>query len=261
MPNTSQPIVKTLLIIGAIVLFFLAGRWFNPNWGRLELGQPATLTVTADGTQTNQIATFYAGVVANNPDRDAAVSTVNEQMAELIRQVKEFGIPDEDIKTENITVYEYTESPPYILMEESAAEPAIFPPPPARKGEKVWQASNNITITLRDVSRATALATLITNTGATTVSGPNFTIDDSTVLDRQLLQQAMQDAREKAELLLAGTGQRITRIITIYENEAYTPYPLSAQSRATDASETAVPVEPGSQTITKSITVIFEISR
>ena len=260
MPS-SHPLAKIVLIIVAIFLFFLAGQWFNLNWGRLELGQPSTITVTgkADGTQVNQVATFYAGVVANDVDRDTAVKTVNEQVADLIEQIKAFGIPDEDIKTENISVYEYSEPEPYLLTEGSTT--ARYPAP-GQPGQKLWQASNNLTITLRDVSRASDLATLITNAGTTTVSGPNFTTDDTTAVDRQLLEQAMQDAREKAALLLAGTGQRITRIVTVYENESYTPYPMYAESRAVDVgAPTEVPIEPGSETLYKSVTVIFEISR
>lgn len=277
MPPSNHPFTKIVLVIGAIAIFFLATQWFTLNWGRLELGQPSTITVTgkADGTQVNQVATFYAGVVVNDPDREIALRTANEQVAELIRQVKEFGIPDDDIKTENINVYEYTEPEPYLLMKESnstgssaggtgvPADKAISRyPAPNQPGGKVWQASNNLTITLRDVSRASELATIITNAGATTVSGPNFTTDDTTAVDRQLLQAAMQDAREKATLLLEGTGQHITRIVTLYENESYTPYPMYAESRAIDVgTPTEVPIEPGSQTLYKSVTIIFEISR
>lgn len=251
---------KILLMIGAIALVIFVSQWFSPNWGRLELGQPATITVTgqADEQYTNQIATFTAGVTVNDADREAAVNSANIQVEQLIKAVKGFGIPAEDIKTENINVYEY---------DQPNEEPMFFPAgikqsEPANNGqtEKIWQASNTLTITLRDVSQASELATILTNTGATTISGPNFTTDDTTAMDRQLLQAAVTDAREKAVLLLAGTGQHITRIINIYENGGYTPYPRYQGEMMLD-SGTTIPVEPGSTNIYKSVSVVFEISR
>jgi hypothetical protein len=268
MPQT-QPsfFIKLLAVVVAIVAFGVASQWFNINWGRLEQGMPATITVTgqADDSQANQVATFYAGVTVDDANREAAVEKVNTQMTKLISQIKAFGIPEADIKTENISVYEYTApdvQPVELKAEVNQGSMPQVVPPSRGGGEKIWQASNNLTIALRDVSKATDLATLLTNAGATTVSGPNFTTDDTTAMDRQLLEKAMTDAREKADLLLTGTNQRVTRVINIYENEGYTPYPMFREAAMGVANDqTTVPVEPGSQTLYKSVTVVFEISR
>lgn len=252
---------KILLVIGVIALVGFISQWFNLNWGRLELGQPSTITVTgqADDLTANQIATFTAGITATDVDRETAVELANTQMTSLIEQIKQFGIPQADIKTENLSVYEYTEPDKGIMP--MTTEPMYYPAPDVA-GEKKWQASNSVTVTLRDLARVTELATLLTNAGSATVSGPNLTTDDTTDLDRALLQQAMQDAREKAVMLLEGTGQKVTRIVNVYENDYATPYLYrESMPAAMGVDQSVTPIEPGSQTIYKSVTVVFEISR
>lgn len=257
MQHTPSFFVKMLFIALLVVLVGLVGRWLPLNWGRVEQAQQATITVTgkADDVHANQVATFTAGVTVSEVDRDAAVEAVNTQMAVVIAAIKAFGIADADVKTQTVNVYEFTEPAQEMLL--------IYPPRPAA-GEKKWQATNSVEIKLRDVSRASELATLLTNADeSVTVSGPNFTTDDTTELDQVLLQQAVQDARDKAEAMLAGTGQRITRIVNIYENDYGAPYfarEMSMNMTADGGVSSPAPIEPGSQTIYKSVGVVFEIS-
>lgn len=264
--NNPNFFIKLAAIVGVIVIFIIAGHWFNINWGRLEQGTPATITVTgmADDNQINQIATFRAGAEVSDVSRETAVEQANSLVADLIAQVKNFGIPAEDIQTENLNVYEYTEPREVIMIAPATGNSAGVSAGSAASStdEKMWRASNTIVITLRDASQASDLATLLTNAGATTVSGPSFAVDDTTDIDQQLLQEAMQDARDKAATLLAGSGQKITRIVNIYENESYNPYPMYRESAVSALdSSMPVPVEPGSTNVTKSVTVVFEISR
>jgi len=249
-----------MLIVAALVLIIFTSQWLPINWGSLELAPTATVTVTgqADGQQINQIASFTASVMVSDADKEIATQTVNKQMEQLITQLKEFGIADKDLRTDQISVYEYKEPEPEILLFQDS-----MPPSPPRDGQPMWQASNTIHVTLRDISKASELATLLTNSGATDVYGPNFTVDDTTDLDHQLLTEAMEDARTKAELLLAGTNQKIKKVISISEtgDNSYFALPMAGGGVMRADSSIDVPIEPGSQTIYKSIVVIFEIGR
>jgi uncharacterized protein YggE len=244
---------KAAFITAAVVLTALATQWVNIDWGKLELANLATVTVTgqADGQQLNQLATFRATVAANDNDREVATQTVNEQMSELIEQLKDFGIDEEDLKTENISVYEYNQ-PERAL---------IYPPQPPVEEPARWQASNTLVVTLRDIDQSSQLATLLTESGATNVSGPNFTVDDTTDLEQQLLEEAMTNARNKARKLLSGSSQKLGKVVSVAEGGTSAPMPYFARGGAAleADSSTFVPTEPGSQTLYKSITVTFEI--
>jgi hypothetical protein len=259
MPNDFSFLQKTMLVVGTLVLVAFASQWLPLRWGSLELAPTATVTVTgqADGQQTSQVANFSASVTVNDADKQVATETVNQEMEQLVADLKAFGIPDQDLRTDSISVYEYNEPVREIMILNDSV-----PPSPPQSGQPMWQASNTVSITLREIGRASDLATLLTNSGATNVYGPSFTVDDTADLDRQLLVEAMADATAKAELLLAGTNQKIKRVISVSETGAQPPLPLlDRESAAVGYDTTSVPVEPGSQTIYKSLVVIFEIGR
>src|SRR3990167_1833831 len=135
--------------------------------------QPAMITVTgqAEVDTLPQLSHF-----------SATVSEVNAEMDKLIVAVKTFGIADADITTQQVSVYELDGGP----------EIMIYPPRP-RAESRGWQASNSIEITLRDIEKASALTDLLQGSGATSVNGPNFTLDDTADLEIQLLTEAIAD--------------------------------------------------------------------
>lgn len=211
--------------------------------------QPALITVTgqAEIDTLPQIAYFSAAVSEFNADKDTAVNQVNSVMDNLIKAVKTFGIDDSDITTQQVSVYEVDEGGPEIM---------IFPPQPRQQG---WQASNSIEITLRDIARASALTDLLNGSGATSVSGPNFTMDDTDDLEVQLLTEAIADAKEKAQTTAQAAGRKLGKVITVSESGLVMP--MYYRELATMGVDTAVPapIEPGTQTTSKTVTVVFEL--
>ncbi|HNZ84634.1 MAG TPA: SIMPL domain-containing protein, partial [Candidatus Woesebacteria bacterium] len=153
-----------ILVVVLILVFLLP--WGRINWGKIRWMQPETVTVTgeAKSTQKNQIATFNAGVDAVNSDKDKAISDVNSKMEAIIAAVKDFGIKEEDIKTQNLSIFQ---------QEETYYEGGVQK---SRKGQ--WRISNGVEIVLREVDKASKLTSLLTSTGANNVYGPNFSFDD-----------------------------------------------------------------------------------
>lgn len=258
--TTPSFLQKVLFIVGIAALLGLSTQWFTINWGRVENAQTPTINVSGEAKDlhANQIATFTAGVSVTDPDRETAVEMASTQMTELVDAVKAFGILTEDIKTESVSVYEYTI--PEADASRTMGMTAILPAPPTR-GEQTWQASSSISITLRDISQATELTNLLARLDAVNISGPNFTTDDTTALDDRLLQEAMADARRKADLLLEGTGQKVIGVVNVFENDNSYPYFARDMAMSAVGSAAPMPVEPGSQTIYKTVSVTFEISR
>ena len=213
--------------------------------------QPAMITVTgqAEVDTLPQIAYFSATVSELNADKDTAVNQVNSAMDTLITAVKTFGIDDSDIKTQQASVYEVDEGGPEIM---------IFPPQPRQQG---WQASNSIDITLRDIEKASALTDLLNGSGATSVSGPSFTMDDTADLEIQLLTEAIADAKEKAQTTAQAAGRRLGKVITVSESGNVMPLYYRGMEAAVGSVDVAVPapIEPGTQTSSKTVTVVFEL--
>jgi len=204
------------------------------------------VTVTGEAKMDTQpqVASFNASVTVSDDNKDTAVSMVNTKMTELIASLKQFGIVDSDIQTQSVTTYE-----------NQNAEILIYPPRGVT--QKKWTASNSIEVKLRDTTKASALTDLFNNSGATGVSGPNFTIDNTKTYDAELLSKAVADARSKAEKMALAGGRKLGKMTSVSEFGISQPVPYALETKARDA--VGSPIEPGTQTLYRTVTVTFEL--
>jgi len=233
--------VLLLVVVVLIGAFFVP--WQEINWGKIQLFPGRTITVTGEAKtqQENQIALFTAGVTAVNDDKEIAINDVNGKIEAIIGAVKSFGIKSEEIKTQNLSVYQDEET----YYEEGVQK--------RRPGQ--WRVNNSIAITLREVDRASDLADLLMKSGATNVNGPQFSLEEGQAEEDFLLEEAIDDARKKAEKIAQSSGGKLGKIISISEGyQQSRTYPLYEAGGGGGA-----PVEPGSETVIKTVTVVFEL--
>lgn len=205
-------------------------------------------TVTVSGFATsqekNQVAVYSAGVTQTNADRETAVNAVNTGVNALIDSLKQFGIPEADIQTQNLSLYQLEEP----LFQGRASD----------SRESVWQANNTVEVRLRDVTQATALTDLLTKSGATNVYGPNFQLDVDDNSEDALITDAINNAREKAEQIATSSNMKLGKIVTVSEGSSSGGYPVPMMAMARDAAVGSA-VEPGTSTVSKSMSVTFAL--
>jgi hypothetical protein len=234
-----------VLVILFLALFFLP--LDKIEWGKIRWQEPETITVigVAKSIQKNQIASFNAGVDSVQFDKDKAIQEVNTKVADLTKAVKNFGIDEKDIKTQNLSVYQQEES----YYENGAQR--------TRKGQ--WRVNNTVEIKLREVDKASELTTLLTSSGATQVYGPNFTFEDTSNAEKDLFEAAMKDANQKAEMLAKVSSRKIGKVVNIVEGSNYSASPLFGAKVMDGMGGGGAPVEVGSGTVSQSLTVVFEL--
>lgn len=221
--------------------------WKNINWGKISWVPAEQVTVSGEAKtiSKNQIASFNAGVSAVMDSKENAVAEVNKKVAAIINSVKDFGIASADIQTQNLNVYQNQETFYDNGMQKS------------RPGQ--WSVNNSIEVVLRDVSRASKLADLLSLSGATNVNGPNFRFDDTSAIEKTLYEAAMKDAKEKAELIAKASGRKIGKVLSVNDgvttSNIYPMYDMAGRGGGGGGA----PVEVGSGTVSKSITVSFEL--
>lgn len=228
------------MIVGVVYLLPYA------NWGKIRWLPAETVTVSGEARQTqkNQIASFTAGVDAVNDSKDKAVADVNSKMDSLTKSAKAFGIKEGDIKTQSLSFYQNEET----YYDNGVAK--------SRKGQ--WRVSNSVEITLREIDRASALADMLASSGANNVYGPNFRFDDTTEFENALFDQAIKNAKTKAETIAVASGRKLGKVISVNEGGGSSNiFPMYSMKGAEGGG--GAPIEVGSGTITKSVTVIFEL--
>jgi uncharacterized protein YggE len=234
--------------VGLLVALFIFGvglPWQTITWGRIITSQPNTITVvgTAERQETNQLASFSAGVEAANLDKQVALTQVQQLMDTLIADVKLAGIPEADIKTQNVSVWQSQDPVPAINGRVST-----------KPGE--WRVNNTIEVTVRDATKTEQIQQVLNNSGATNVYGPSYRTDDSQT-GEDLLAMAVANAREKADQVAAAQGMKVVKVLNITEGGStggvVVPYAMEAKGMG------GGPILPGTSTISSSAVVVFEI--
>lgn len=248
--SKSSFFTKLAVSVWAAGLFFVGlfvFPWRLVNWGTLTFGGERTITVTGSSQQEtkNQIATFTAGVNSVKDKKEDAVNEVNQKMDEIVKAVKDFGVKQDDVKTQNASIYQMQET----YYEDGRQK--------TRPGQ--WSVNNSVEIVLRQVDKAAALADLLSKSGANNVNGPMFAVDTKqTEVEAALLASAIDDATSKAKAVAAKMGAKLGVVLSVVEGISQAPiYPLFAGGRGGGGGAV---VEPGTSTVSKTVTVTFKIN-
>lgn len=205
---------------------------------------PETVSVSGTGRVelTPDRATFTLGVQTMGPTVAGALQENNARVAAIIAALKRLGAGDREIRTSQVSIYP---------QQEAAGGRA-----PKVVG---YQVSNSITVAREDPASVGKFLQAAVDAGANTVSGVSFTVSDPARGRDVALQAAFADARAKAEVLARAAGRTLGRAIAIAEGTGVRPpVPLPyAQAAAVRAAE--VPIEAGSQEVSFTVSVVFEL--
>lgn len=237
-------LLSSLIVAAAILSGLYFFPWKDINWGGLTWQSQPAITVTgyAETTESNQVATFYAGVGATNKNKEAALAEVNATMEKAIAAVKRFGVSEADIQTSNMSVYQGQEE----YYEDGQRK--------YRPGD--WNVNNSINIKLRNVEQASDLHSVLVESGLNNISGPNFSLDSDTRATADLISKAVDDARQKAESIARSQGVRLGELLYLTEGGASGYSPMRAYMEGGGG---GAPTQPGSSQISTSVTATFAI--
>jgi uncharacterized protein len=118
-----------------------------------------------------------------------------------------------------------------------------------------YSASNSVSA-VSDVDYAAALIDAAAGAGANQISGPGLSSRNAEELYRQALAEAVDQARERAQVLAKAAGRSVGEISAIVEGSSPSPLPY-AERAAMDAA--ATPILPGQQETSATVTVTFDL--
>jgi uncharacterized protein len=140
---------------------------------------------------------------------------------------------------------------------------SLYPTFDQQTGEKLtgFESSNSITVMLRGTD-ADAAGQLLDSAAravgdAITLNGISFSIDQPLLLEDAARMSAVKAAKSKAVQLAAANGLKLGDVLVINEGggPSFSP-PMFA--RAAFASD-SVPLQPGAQEISASVTITYEL--
>jgi uncharacterized protein YggE len=208
-------------------------------------GPVVELSVTETVEAEPDIVTVGAGVSTQARTAVEAMRTNATAMTAVIDRIKALGIAERDIQTTGINLgamYDYNQQ----------TQRQVF---------RGYQASNRVSVKLRDVQRTGEVLDALVAAGATDLSGPDWSIDDDTAARAQARRQAMETARAQALGYARAAGFSDIRLLEVSESIArQPPMPYLAAVRA-EAQDASTPVQPGMVQAGVTVTVSYEMTR
>jgi len=246
-----QKLIQTIAIVGALIVFAYAS--FQAVYMYSQSVNNATtrsFSVLAQGKATSipNIATFSFSVVTQGGVGLKQLQNKNtDSMNKAIAFVKSQGVGSKDIKTQQYSIY------PRYSNSRCNTDGAC--PPPAIVGYTVTQAAQ---VTIRNFSIIGNLLSGVVKNGANQVSQLNFTVENPAIAQEKAQASAIAKAKVKAQAIATAGGFILGKLLTIQEQK--TPTPIYTTMRSVTSQRSSVPqVEPGSQKVTVSVTVTYEI--
>ena len=204
-----------------------------------------TILVTGEGKVTVKpdTASLNLGVQVTASTATEALSRANASAASLIASLKAAGIADADIATSGLSIY---------------------PQHNSKNTISGYQASNNVTITVREIGRTGQMIDAAADTAGDnlTVGGVSFYVDNTEGLIGAARANAILNARKRAGEYAAAAGATVGGVIQI--SEANIRGPVQPMFRAASMSFSGggpqSPIETGTQDLEVSVTVVYELS-
>ena len=245
------------------------------------------ISVTGQGQARGKpdIARTRLGVEARAVTAKVATDRVSQQMAAVLRALRERGVKEEDTRTTEYRVnfiHEAEPSPwgPPRMPMPPAAPPALPEGPTGAPGPQpegsstpaestpvrgFYLAANSVEVTLRNMDKVGATLAAALEAGANSVDELWYDIDDRSALEQQARTEAMKQARQAAEQLAQLSGVGLGTVMSVVESGGGTPYgmpsPMPAVHLAAEKASLSVPLAPGELTIVQTVQVVYAVTR
>jgi uncharacterized protein len=204
-----------------------------------------SITVVGQGKAYGKpdIVRTTVGVESQSLSIDEAMSETNTKMASILAALRELGIAEKDVQTSNFNVYLERQNKPGI--EETV-------------GPLYYHVSNQLSVTLRDVTKLGEMLGKVLSSGANSVYGVSFDVDDPAALESEARAKAAADARSRADDLAQLSSVKLGNVLTVSEVAANGVGPLRYSSSLTGGGGDAV-VQAGEMEILISVEVTYSI--
>lgn len=242
--------LMALLLVGSLVL---SGYAPLATAAPVAAGESPVRTITVIGRgevkAQPDTANTNIGVEVTASTVDEAMTRAKERMAALLAALKALGISEKDIQTSNFSVY----------FERTSTE---MPAPRSEGGSDqqmpgFYRVSNMVQVTIRDLEQVGEVLETAVKAGANNIWGINFSVSDPATLEAAARENAVKDARARAQALAGLHGVELSGVMAVSEViGGATPVFMEAAKALGGG---GAPVEPGELTLSTQIQVVYAI--
>ena len=204
---------------------------------------PAVISVTGEATVSvaPDQAQIDGGVTSEAKTAREASDANNASMGKVLLALKGAGLDEKDFQTSRLSL-----------------QPQSAPNRPGPSTIVGYRASNRVTVRLREVAKLANVIDTMVGAGANDIGGINFMVSQASKLLDEAREQAIADARRKAEIYAKAAGVTLGAPLSISEEGAPGPMPYRKMVAGMAAS---APVAQGEETLRIAVSVSWAIKQ
>jgi uncharacterized protein YggE len=204
---------------------------------------PAVISTTGEATVSvaPDLAQIDGGVTSEAKTAREASDANNAAMGKVLLALKSAGIEEKDFQTSRLSL-----------------QPQSAPNRPGPSTIVGYRASNRVTVRLREVAKLANVIDTMVGAGANDIGGINFMVSQASKLLDEAREQAIADARRKAEIYAKAAGVTLGAPLSISEEGAPGPMPYRKMVAGMAAS---APVAQGEETLRIAVSVSWAIKQ
>lgn len=206
-------------------------------------------TISVDGSSTIKVAPDKAtiSISIENTAKDAKLASA--QNAQIMQNIQSailgLAITKDKMQTRNYNLY------PVYNTKDNSREIIGY------------SVSNEITVTIDNIDMVGTVIDTAINAGASNVNSIEFGLKDSQVYKDKVLQQAIADAKRKAQVVANSLGKSIVNVVSVNTGSTYIEaknFNNAMYMRAADATGVTSPIQSGDISVRANVSVVFEMN-
>ena len=237
--------MKRTILTSAAALALTACNSGGPTYITSSEVPEAKIQVSATGT-TNMnpdMATVSAGVVTQGKTAREAMFGNATKMTRVFEELEAAGIEKKHITTSQLSL-----KPKYNYQN--------------RKAPKIdgYEARNTVSAKTYNLDDVGAMLDALVKAGVNNINGVQFSIKDSKAAKDKAREDAIREAREKAESMASAAGVKLGKLKSLSESGGnFRPQPVAYALEARSAGA-STPVAAGEQAISVTVNMSYDIA-
>lgn len=242
-PKKIISLYASILVLTIIALFSIKIFDISYPLSVSTTSKSSELAVVGEGKieVISDSASIQAGIsIINASSVSDAQKTINETNNRIIDAVEKIGIKKSDIKTSN-----YSINPAYSLEG-------------GKNNTSGYNGDATIAIKVKSIDLVPSVIDEVTKAGVNQVFVSGFNVENPQKYREEARNKAIENAKEQANKLASSLGIKLGKITNIVESSPSSPILYSTAPDMAGRGGVSTKIEPGTQTITSTVTLYFE---
>ncbi|SDR34840.1 SIMPL domain-containing protein [Pseudovibrio sp. Tun.PSC04-5.I4] len=239
------PSMSALAIAGLVAAALVVSSGVNAKAealaGKITISGSGSVNVAPD------MATLVSSVITQGDDAKSALQQNSITMRGILDDVESAGIAKKNIQTTGFNI-----SPVYDNIRVKNGE---------RRAPQIvgYRVRNGLRINLQDITKIGATLDMLVQNGSNDVGQVQFGVSEPEKYIDEAREDAVKDARAKAEIYANAAGVSLGKVLSISE-AGYnpSPYPEMMMQRSAKM-DSAPPIAAGQETLSSSVTITYEL--